>query len=220
MKLYKFYLRPTKEKDRYFFGREYQIEERYPLYAITTSKKYARLFMKTRDKNKFVFFQPDEIEDEEVYDAFSKRYRDRYLAEYPLESYHVSDKKKLGYATFLATDYEITHTIESIDAGAGIFSSIDTWIPSTDIFSRKIMEALKKLKYNDASKLLGNEIFDKRGYLLPSYDEYSIFELSNVNYDQFMVFILLYGDTLSSSFFDHVKWSLEVPKSADIYTHD
>jgi hypothetical protein len=51
VKIYKFYLKPTKDAD----DKRKSIGERYTLYALTNKKKLAKLFKKQRDMSKFLF---------------------------------------------------------------------------------------------------------------------------------------------------------------------
>ena len=204
MKVYKFFQKPTNGDLETVFGRALTVKEKYPLYAITTSKKDAAEFMETRDMKCFLA-KTDKMDSEE-YNEYMKVYRSKMLDHHVLKSYRNknTDSQSVVYGKLLCTENEYDCTTEFTETGI-ILQQMEYWI-NPDIFKKDYKEAFEILKYKDAALFSnGSFVGDPMGYIRPEVDIYDL----EMGFDQVSAFIIMYQDLLSEGFLTSIKWSAE-----------
>lgn len=206
MRIYKFFQKPGKNDDlQSVFGRELTVKEKYPLYAITTSKKDAAEFMETRDMSCFLA-KSDKI-DKEDYQEYAKVYRSRLLDHHVLKAYRNknTDEQCIVYGKILCTENEFDCVTEFTDTGSILQTQMGEWI-NPDIFKKEYADAFNILKYRDAALFsTGSFVGDPMGYMRTEVDIYDL----EMAFDQVSAFIILYQEFLSESFLTSIKWSAE-----------
>ena len=205
MKVYKFFQKPTKNDLQSVFGRELTVKEKYPLYAITTSKKDAAEFMETRDMKNFLA-KTDKMDTDE-FQEYARAYRSRLLDHHVLKAYRNknTDNQTVVYGKLLCTENEFDCTTEFTDTGSILQSQMEYWI-NPDIFKKEYSEAFEILKYKDAALFsCGSFAGDPLGYMRPEVDIYDL----QMSFDQVSAFIILYQEFLSEGFLTSIKWSAD-----------
>ena len=207
MKVYKFFQKPGKDEAflENAFGRELSLREKYPLYAITTSKKDAKEFMETRDMK--LFLMKESKMDSEEFAEYAKVYRNRLLDHHYLNAYknkHTEDEVQI-YGKVLCTETEIDSVIEFTDTASILQTEMEYWI-NPDIFKKEYAEAFRILKYEDAALFsCGSFVGDPMGYARPEVDIYDL----EMKFDQVSAFIIIYQELLSEGFLASIQWSLD-----------
>lgn len=170
MKIWRFYILPENNN----------IKKSYDLYALTNDKEKAKMFMKTRNMDKFLVKCTKE--DSETYANFANENYDHIL-----DFHDMSTKQELGNGfygrkkvTVLCTNYEYMCSTDEYQVD-GCFANEGYWrasVPSK-IFNNKIRESLKTIQYTDTRKIYLGEVDedDDDDFSAPEYyiDELATF---------------------------------------------
>ncbi len=151
MKIWKYYLKPEKETD----NPNYDIEDRYPLYAITNNKKLAEKFKRSRNMKKFI--ETKAHVDKESYIEYINRNRSFKLVEYGLKTWFQHDK--FDKDAIYEVDVVMTEMERStVEDGLLEFEDISFWVnaPKPYMFEDKYVEALRTLEYIRSMKIFGH----------------------------------------------------------------
>lgn len=199
MKVWVFYKKPSKDLKNIPIE-SIGYNRKYPIYAITDNKKFAKIFRNSRNMDKFLEKQWDISKDE--VDEWRITHRGSELSMVPLESFKNknTDNQSVCYVEILATEDEINYTLEICDTGQ-IFNKIEHWVDPS-IFTKKIRNALEILKYRMAMKF-----FYGFTTSLPFEDDLGgpvdVIDL-DVSFDQLSIFLLIYNDMISPSFMEYI----------------
>jgi hypothetical protein len=203
------------EDARYFEGSP--LSDKYPLYAYTDKKKYARRFMKERDMHQFVHLTIERDGDE--VDKWCKKHQGQELQISKLQTYVYknTNKQTIKFVPVLLTNSELNFVLESIDSG-GMMHYIAPKIIQPSIFKSSIEECLDHLGYTgianyilDEMKFFSNATTD----VIAPYYKASDYELDPMTYDQYGSFILIYKNILTPYFYI----GLELLDDVEVDTH-
>lgn len=197
-KVWRFYKKPTEEMKKYS-NKELRLDVKYPLYAVTHDKKLASMFRKTRNMD--LFLEKVSSIDKEELEDYLRTHDHSELDIYKLSSY--KDKNmdtQEPITTYVCmTKSEYDYTTEASETG-GVLSLIKGWVP-IEIFTPKIKKILYKFGYQKCQQFVfqgeipfSEDVTDGFGYYDLGYE-----------FDELGVFVLLYQDTFSEEFFNHVK---------------
>lgn len=196
MKIYCFYLYDrdmTKEEYIRLKSNKFSRQEMNRLYAITNKKKYAKLFMETRNMNKFILIKQDI--DEDIYVEFANKKHGVVLdmntyRYYPKLSKNIEDSDTIQ---ILSTYMERMQVDSQVDQSLLGFSlSINFQDPF--ILRKEWLEVLDLLEYINFYKIYISETLpfdDARVRPLIEYDEYPSEPMLLV--DELQVFIQNFG---------------------------
>lgn len=181
MKLWRFYLKPQDRDNP---------NDKYSLYAFTTNKENAKLFMKYRDMDKFIL-RRSKIDKEDM-NKFATDNRGAYLSWHTVLTKTIDDEGKFDTreVDILMTDYEQ----QAIDSDNGLTLDIHQesfWysVPSYIIYTKDLQNALGALDYQNTYKIFNNDpIIDS------IYDDYNV---PNIYIDELNIFIQCFGQTLA-----------------------
>lgn len=201
-KVWKFYKKPTEEMKKYD-NKEIRLDVKYPLYAVTADKNLAKIFRRTRNMKLFIektgFLEKEELED------YLRVHDHSRLNIYSLATYKDKnlETQEPMTADVCMTKNEYNYTTEAEETG-GILNLISGWIP-VKIFTPKIEKLLIRLGYQKCMQYVfqGDLPFDP-----DMTDGFSYYDL-NLEFDVFGIFVILYQDTFSKDFFEHVKMTHE-----------
>ena len=151
MKVWKFYKINSEElPTRHNFSEEEIVEYKYPLYAITNSKKLAKEFIKDRDMKKFIKIVSTDV-DKEEYSEFANKNLNSVLIEYKIiTKAHLNGKE--SHCQHVSTTIVIT-TWERLfieDQNVPEFDDDSWWTfiaPSPYIFHSQYLNSLRNLQY-------------------------------------------------------------------------
>lgn len=118
-----------------------QTIEKYPLYAVTNNKKYAKIFRESRKNAHFI---------EKTYSGTKEEcleYMNRHRGEV-LDWYGLNTRKNLGSVKVLMTEFECDNVLESSERMSPVFDA-NGYVPP-NIFKRKIYECLEYIGYPQA----------------------------------------------------------------------
>lgn len=194
MKIYAFYKKPTKDILDLPPG-EMTLEMKYPLYAFTTDKSIAAIFLASRKRSIFLAKQYKVTEEE--YEEWAIPKRGNLLNWVMFENLKT---KEPTLVNMVATDNEANFVLEIIESH-GVWNYIDGWVP-IQLFHGKLRKSLEELQYN---KIYNFAVASRYGtYNNPDtgiYEDggFDIMDL-DLKYSQFGVFLLIYGYTLSKDF--------------------
>lgn len=169
MKVWRFYIKPKKDS----------VDKAYTLYALTNNKEKAKIFMETRNMDRF--YTRCTKEDKDVYTVLANENRDCVL---DFHSFTTKTKMKNGFygkenVSILSTEYEHISSTDEYNTGCS-FNNEYFWntAPNPKIFSKQIKNALSKLQYNQSFYIFNNDpIIDAPDYASPDFwiDEYGVF---------------------------------------------
>lgn len=209
MKLYTFLKKPD---DEMLHDDTIPLEVKYSLYAITPTKKDAKIFKKSRNMDKFIMRVID-IDEEDGYDEYMIHNRGKILSWYWLESYRNKNTKNQEpfWVHVLITENELNFTIEMTDSGA-ILNRLEHVIP-IEYFEGEMKEALYDLRYDKVVRMvMGMQLINQDTELnSEAYEYYDSFFDTGIKFDMFAVFLLLYEDTFSTDFFTFTEISNTQP---------
>lgn len=211
MKIHTFYKKPTNED---IMDNATPLDVKYPLYAITPSKKIAKLFKNTRDMNQFIYSVID-CEPDEGYDEYFIAHRGQLLQKSWLEG--IRDKNKDTQEPYwvevLLTENELNFTMEAVDSGL-VLNRVSSYMP-VPIFAGKYVDALQAIQYEKAAlfalSMRGSDLIES---VHPT--EYDVLDL-DMTFDMFAVFMLLYQKTLSPDFFTNITISDIQPEQPGVH---
>lgn len=186
MKLWRFFKKEV-DSDNIDDGVERDVSTKYPLYATTTDKNKAKVFMKQRNMDVFIVRVSDIERDEYLEYMQGVRGTDIIEKELVTVKNKYTDKMKEMYVNMMVTMNEKVVIEEPY-----FLQEQDWWLfeaPSPLIFNKSIQKALKMLDYNILFKLFTNES-------LPEFDEDDDIPAPAWLYDDVGVFISICGDTL------------------------
>ena len=169
------------------------IQDKYPLYALTNNKKLAKEFMNQRNMDMFILRKSKMEEDE--YITFANRNSSSVLSPYEYTYYDRNNNFKECDTTIVSTwnEREILSAIMDDTAQIDETLSYDV-VPF--IFDKKYVKALDTLGYVAFWKLYGN-VNKYRDVLteeeLDFADDYSF---PDVKYDEVSLFINMYSYTM------------------------
>ena len=190
MQCYRFYKIPDKKRkgelEQYD---EYNLEDVYPLYAITNDKSLAEKFMSQRNMDRFLLFKTKMKRKD--YAIYANRRRNTVLKEASLITAINKGTKKekmINVKVVMTADEEIMITddpfIPCIANDESFWSYIGSIICNTSIFKKKYKKALEYIFWKDHYKLyvqyfIQNLDIDDEAddYSVPSYyiDELGLF---------------------------------------------
>lgn len=164
------------------------IKDKYPLYAITNKKKYAKAFKKGRNMNRYICKCTNTTKEEGM--EFLNKYRGCVL-----DYYHIVTKGESIYTpkeiSILLSENE-DNILNEIVTEASYLEEISFINP--DIFSKSTMKLLYDIEYFDLFLLMtGGKI---KGY---NPDELPQIDLENV--DELGVFTYVYHDVIDYEHF-------------------
>lgn len=194
MKIYAFYKKPTKDIMD-LPEKELTIKMKYPLYAFTSDKNIAAVFLLSRKKSAFLRKSYKVTKDE--YEEFALPKRGCMLNWVMLEN---SKGKEPTFINLVATENEVDFVLETIEHH-GVWNFIDGWVP-IDIFRGKFRKCLETLQYDKIYRFVAASRYgSSMNHEDPIYEDggFDIFDL-NIEYSQFGVFIIVYGHLLSKDF--------------------
>lgn len=186
---WKFYQTPSENgltfSDYKKKGKNIQISDIYPLYALTHKKKYAEQFMKERDMSRFYLIKEENLSDEE-YAYFANKNRSCVLQKTEFITYCEKKNKyvktKINLLTTYAEEAYVKDTIEDGILEDGDIS-IYSWV-NPRIFSEKYQKSLKLLKYQKFHDFVNAVISPK--------DEDDDYAPPELNFDEVKVFFKNY----------------------------
>lgn len=190
MQCYRFYKIPDKKRkgelEQY---NEYNLEDVYPLYAITNDKTLAEKFMSQRNMDRFLLFKTKMKRKD--YAIYANRRRNTVLKEASLITAINKGTKKektINVKVVMTEDEDMMITddpyIPCIQNDDGFWSCIGSIICNTSIFKKKYKKALEYIFWKDHYKLyvqyfIQNLDIDDEAddYSVPSYyiDELGLF---------------------------------------------
>lgn len=190
MQCYRFYKIPDKKRkgelEQY---NEYNLEDVYPLYAITNDKALAEKFMSQRNMDRFLLFKTKMKRKD--YAIYANRRRNTVLKEASLITAINKGTKKekmINVKVVMTEDENMMITddpyIPCIQNDDGFWSCIGSIICNTSIFKKKYKKALEYIFWKDHYKLyvqyfIQNLDIDDEAddYSVPSYyiDELGLF---------------------------------------------
>lgn len=183
-------------------GEAYEdLKTKYPLYAITPKKEIAKTFEATRNMDLFIKIV-DEYDGDDS-DMFLAKHRGSILSETVLESYKDknTDHQDTCFAKVVLTENELNFVLEMIESSA-VLNKVSYYLP-VDIFEKDIKDALRYLQYEHAGNFVSSMRMTEMEMDGAPIDE--SFYMLTLEYDMFGVFMLYYGHTFSSGFFEHVE---------------
>lgn len=202
-KIWTFYKKPDEKLLE--IGDEIPLDTKYALYAITSSKKIASIFEKSRNMDLFlkkvIECDKDDLED------YMKRHRSSHLNWYWLQSYRNKNTsmQEPYFTRVLMTENELNFTLEVSDGGALAYF-FKHFIP-TEIFESHIRKYLRILKYDEFSAFVMME----RNQTPYNMDEDIDFYSLTMSFEQFGTFFMLYEKTFSERFAEYIEVSDDVP---------
>lgn len=191
MKIWKWYKNLSDEE--FIASKNLSIEDKYPLYAFTNKKKYAKQFKKMRRMERFIEVHDNLTRAE--YTEFCNNKNKQMLKMYP---YTYFDKKKYG----IPLEIKILTTGDEKDTtGAALDDIFDSdsmqgmmvYEFNPFVLNIEYLNALNKLEFINLWKMYTAQHIDYRvaeelGFQLDySYPE--------ITYDEVVGFITIYGDT-------------------------
>lgn len=203
MKFYTFRLIRDEDDVNHIF--EDSIGDKYPLYAITKSKKVANRFMAERNMKSLISIPVDK--DDSIADEWYQHNRGHIINKYALETYthKNTDQQDVKYADILATEDEINFSMESIYSLSIVHRFSDYF--DVSIFSSDVLHALETLRYPEMSKFhlsmtLGATVSNTVEYV--DDQDCNITDL-HVRFDQLGVFVFLHREMLTEAFYANIK---------------
>jgi hypothetical protein len=179
MKLYKFFKNERKD-----IKMNTSLQNTYPLYAVTTSKKKADLFEKSRDPSFFIK-KVSHVDRETGLDYINK-YRGNYLEWMSLNTFEsVNNKKNNTTIYVLMTDIERTSVYNIIESDY----ICEYCVINPDIFKNKMFTCLSIIGYS-MLYVINNKY--KTSYKIEDSDIIDI----DMDIDEFYVYIYLISDQL------------------------
>ena len=163
-----------------------KVKGKYPLYAFTNVKRYAKGFRHQRDMNKFIMIKSN-ISDVE-YSYLMDNYQDLLLGDYLLETkcYNERDEESLDSVEVICSHFEY---LSATEHDMLMLENERFWENSIPIhcFEGKVREALKILEYDSLRKIY----FETRDGVMD--DEFEYPDLGN---DELAIFIQCFQETL------------------------
>lgn len=176
----------------------------YPIYAITTNKKFMKQFVNDRDMKQFLLITKKV--DEDTAKGFMNMHRSLVLNDYAY-NYYPKIKENIDksiYITVVSTFMEYTSVEDICDDSFIGLSSIPSStqmkssnLPNPFILKDKYLDSLRILEYDDFFKLtLGmldqslSQSYSMKA-LVPDIEDYP--EVPDMIIDEFRVFIRLHG---------------------------
>jgi hypothetical protein len=205
MKIHIFRSVRTPEDARYFEGSE--LSDKYPLYAYTEKKKYAKRFMKERDMTQFVHLIIERDGDDA--DKWIKKHQGQELQLSKLQTYLFknTNKQTIRLVPTLLTVSELNYLLESIDSGS-MMSYVAPKIIDPSVFKSNIRQCLDDLGYSGIANYVieqANFFSNSSSEVIGPYYKASEFELDPMTYDQYGAFIIIYKDMLTADFYTHIE---------------
>lgn len=192
MKIYQYFV-----NDKNLQHTKDDINEKYPLYAITTKKIYSEIFEISRNMNKFIKKVYKGNGDDSSVISYLNKHRGNVLDYYELDTIG-SDKSHSKKVQVLMTDIEYAN-VEHITENSLIIEEM-RWIPP-DIFSKNISKHLDNINYGllywgavlteEEICILYEKVMGKRR---------KIKDFPQIEYDELRLFVELNLDTLSTDF--------------------
>lgn len=206
MKIYTFLKKPN---EAMLNDSTVPLDVKYALYAITPTKKDAKIFQKTRDMNQFIMRVID-VDEDEGYDEYLIRNRAHLLQYYWLESYKDknTDNQTPYWIHVLITENELNFTMEVSDSGS-ILNRLNGFVP-IDIFDEKPKNALYHLRYHKVIQSIVNTTMTEK---FEYHSEENDFWDLGLSFDMFGIFLILYQHTFSTDFFSHTEVSFTQPEA-------
>lgn len=178
------------------------LKDKIPLYAITTDKKKAKIFKKSRKESRFICKKVDADSDEGK--TYLKDCRGKILKYYKLKTFPTKEKNNRKNVKVLMTDFEMEELDSMIDT-----YGIVTWMPfvSPRVFKgQKIQSLLDRIDFIDCYKIArsADGLDDIEPYFVTGSEEYPWLQWT---FDELAVFLLLYGEDLNiDTFIQAVKY--------------
>lgn len=191
MKLYRFYLKPPDSVLKDKEAHELSLEDKYSLYAFTTSKKIRNEFIATRNMDRFIEMKSNIDKDD--YTDFANRNLLRMLKRISLTSSSQKSKVDPCEIPVLSTQYEkdiIEDSIEHVFETEVDFSNIFPYV-----FKDKYLRALSDIGYLFLWKLYASYYFEKC-MTKDQLDELDEPPEGDFIYDELAFFVMFYSDIL------------------------
>lgn len=177
MKIWRFFRIPEDVEN---FSKDFNLENKYPLYAITNKKKYMKMFKASRDMENRYIVKCDDVDYDEG-TQYMQNNRGSILDFYKLRTYMNKDIKEFKDFKVLMTDFEY-RSFDEISESYGILMDLNAINP--DIFNQKIEKFLLDLGYVDFYCLRSSE--NVNGVYMDSYPNLDF------NQDELVLFIKIY----------------------------
>ena len=198
MQCYRFYKIPDKKRkgelEQYD---EYNLEDVYPLYAITNDKSLAEKFMSQRNMDRFLLFKTKMKRKD--YAIYANRRRNTVLKEASLITAINKGTKKekmINVKVVMTADEEIMITddpfIPCIANDESFWSYIGSIICNTSIFKKKYKKALEYIFWKDHYKLYVQYFIQN----LDIDDEADDYSVPNYYIDELGLFVDTFGKLL------------------------
>ena len=198
MQCYRFYKIPDKKRkgelEQY---NEYNLEDVYPLYAITNDKSLAEKFMSQRNMDRFLLFKTKMKRKD--YAIYANRRRNTVLKEASLITAINKGTKKekmINVKVVMTADEEIMITddpfIPCIANDESFWSYIGSIICNTSIFKKKYKKALEYIFWKDHYKLYVQYFIQN----LDIDDEADDYSVPNYYIDELGLFVDTFGKLL------------------------
>jgi hypothetical protein len=201
MKIHTFRSVRSPEDARYF--EDSILSDKYPLYAYTNKKKYAKRFMKERDMTQFVHIVI-EREGDEV-NAWMKKHQGQKLEVSKLQTYVNKNlnSQTIRLVPVLLTTSELNFVLENVDGGS-MMGYVAPKVIEPSIFKSDVRECLDALGYSGIANYVLDEMkffSNANSEVVAPYYKGSEYELDPMTYDQYGSFILIYKDILTPEFY-------------------
>lgn len=187
-------------KDGFIHDTSSSLENKYRLYAFTESKKLAKRFMVERDMKQFIHTTVNKSKEDAEY--WMHHNRGMWLRVRNMETClnKNTPDQIMKHAKVLITENEASFVDEVIDTNPiGPIAEYCGKFLDPDIFDDKLRGALKRLKYDEFWSMMvyASEYCDT-GYM-------AVEDTPDITFDWLGMFTLMYGDILSTKFYDNVE---------------
>ena len=198
MQCYRFYKIPNKKrKGELVQYNEYNLEDVYPLYAITNDKTLAEKFMSQRNMDRFLLFKTKMKRKD--YAIYANRRRNTVLKEASLITAINKGTKKekmINVKVVMTEDEDMMITddpyIPCIANDESFWSCIGSIICNTSIFKKKYKKALEYIFWKDHYKLYVQYFIQN----LDIDDEADDYSVPNYYIDELGLFVDTFGKLL------------------------
>lgn len=191
-KVYRFYSKP--HEDLIAENDDLDIEDLYPLYAITDSKEYAKRFMEERNMDRFIL-RKSKMEKEE-YVKYANSKNGCILDEYSCIHFPSKYEDEPIDVKVLCTWFEREVLQTSLDDQLSEINEDIDYDFFPFIINKKYLKALIKLEYISYWKIYGEKSKWNGLYTKKEEDDLLDYSYPSVTYDELLMFIHINSGTL------------------------